>query len=80
MVFGIPEPCCAPLHCFVRVILVVAGSGRERHLEDVGRAGADAERAAWPRACLGCAYVSTQEGGASHDSFGVLLSITFPKS
>ena len=27
---------------------------------------------------LGCAYLSTQGGGASHDGFGVLVSTTFP--
>ena len=27
---------------------------------------------------LGCADASTQEGGASHDGFGVLVSTTFP--
>ena len=27
---------------------------------------------------LGCAYVSTQEGGESHDGFGALVSTTFP--
>ena len=27
---------------------------------------------------IGCAYLSTQGGGASHDGFGVLVSTTFP--
>ena len=31
-----------------------------------------------PSLIPGCAYTSTQEGGASHDGFGVLVSSTFP--
>ena len=29
-------------------------------------------------ASIGCAHLSTQGGGASHDGFGVLVSTTFP--
>ena len=28
--------------------------------------------------CVGCAHMSTQAGGASHDGFGALVSATFP--
>ena len=32
----------------------------------------------WFDSYLGCAYLSTQGGGASHDGFGVPVSTTFP--
>ena len=32
----------------------------------------------YARSLLGCAYPSTQGGGAIHDCFGVLMSTTFP--